>query len=129
MIALAEKNKAKAGGETAEFIEAQITNIPLADGIADIAISNCVINLVPEEEKPLVFKEIFRLLKSGGRLAVSDILAKHPLPENVRKCAAAHVGCVAGASLVAEYQVYLKQAGFNGKGIDQTVASLSIFRS
>lgn len=126
MLALAEKNKAKSGGGAAEFVEAQITNIPLADGTADVAISNCVVNLVPEEEKQLVFNEIFRLLKPGGRVAISDILAKQPLPEKVRQCAAAHVGCVAGASLVAQYQAYLKQAGFNGKCPFQTAAFLSV---
>lgn len=115
MLALAEKNKAKSGASNAQFVEAQITSIPLGDGIADTIISNCVINLVPEEEKQLVFNEIFRLLKPGGRVAISDILAKQPLPEKVRKSAAAHVGCVAGASLVSQYQDYLKKAGLNGR--------------
>lgn len=117
MLALAEKNKAKSGASSAEFIEGQITSIPLGDGIADTIISNCVINLVPEEEKQLVFNEISRLLKPGGRVAISDILAKHPLPDKVRQSAAAHVGCVAGASLVSQYQDYLKKAGLNGKNM------------
>ena len=118
MLALAEKNKAKSGNEAVEFVEGQITSVPLQDGIADAIISNCVINLVPEDEKPAVFNEMFRLLKPGGRVAVSDILAKQPLPEKVRKCAAAYVGCVAGASLVAQYQEYFKKAGFNGRWTD-----------
>lgn len=117
MLALAEKNKGKSEPSTAEFVEGQITAVPLGDGIADTIISNCVINLVPEEEKQLVFNEISRLLKPGGRVAISDILAKHPLPEKVRQSAAAHVGCIAGASLVAQYQDYLKQAGLKGEDI------------
>lgn len=111
---MAKKNKEKSGNKVAEFVEAPITSIPLEDGIANAIISNCVINLVPEGEKQLVFNEMFRLLKPGGRVAVSDILAKHPLPEKVQKCAAAYVGCVAGASLVAQYQEYFRQAGFQG---------------
>lgn len=115
MIALAEKNKAKSGATNVEFVEARISSIPLPDGIADVIISNCVVNLVPGDEKQLVFNEIFRLLKPGGRVAISDILAKKPLPEKVAKSAAAYVGCIAGASLVSEYQEYLKNAGFTGK--------------
>lgn len=114
MLALAEKNKEKSGNKVAEFVEAPITKIPLEDSIANAIISNCVINLVPEGEKQIVFDEMFRLLKPGGRVAVSDILAKHPLPEKVQKCAAAYVGCVAGASLVSQYQEYFKKAGFQG---------------
>lgn len=111
---MAEKNKANSGASNVEFIKAGITNIPLDDSIADVIISNCVINLVPENEKHLVFKEIYRLLKPGGRVAVSDILAKKPLPEKIQKCAAAYVGCVAGASLVSQYHAYFEQAGFAG---------------
>lgn len=79
---------------------------------ADCIISNCVINLVPEEDKPLVFKEMHRLLKPGGRIAISDILAKKPLPEKLRANMALYVGCVSGASLVEEYERYLREAGF-----------------
>jgi len=114
MLSLAEKNKAKFGAHNVEFLRARITDIPLDSNVADVIISNCVINLVPEDEKQLVFNEIFRLLKRGGRVAVSDILAKKPLPEKLRKCAAAYVGCVAGASLLSQYHRYLRQAGFAG---------------
>jgi arsenite methyltransferase len=117
MLSLAEKNKAKSGARNVEFIKAGITNIPLDDGIADVIISNCVINLVPEDEKQLVFNEIYRLLKLGGRVAVSDILAKKPLPEKLQMCAAAYVGCVAGASLVSQYHTYFKEAGFEGMSV------------
>jgi hypothetical protein len=72
---------------------------------------------VPEEEKQLVFHEMFRLLKPGGRVAISDILAKGPLPEDLRKSMALYVGCIAGASQVGMYQKYLKEAGFHGGGI------------
>jgi arsenite methyltransferase len=75
-----------------------------------------VINLVPEVEKPLVFQEIFRLLKPGGRVAISDILAKRELPMEIKKDLSLYVGCIAGASQVGYYENYLKEAGF--KGID-----------
>lgn len=114
MLSLAEKNKAKSGANNVKFIDAQITSIPLDDGITDAIISNCVINLVPEGEKQSVFNEMFRLLKPGGRIAVSDILAKKALPDKLQKCAAAYVGCLAGASLVSGYQMYLNRAGFAG---------------
>jgi arsenite methyltransferase len=115
MLSLAEKNKTKSGASNVEFVEARITSIPLVDGIANAIISNCVVNLVPEDEKQLVFNEMFRLLKPGGRVAISDILAKKTLPEKLQECAAAYVGCIAGASLVSQYQTYLQQAGFTGK--------------
>ena len=115
MLALAEKNKIKSGASNVEFIEGRITDIPLGDGIADAIISNCVINLVPEDQKQLVFNEMFRLLKPGGRVAVSDTLAKKPLPEKLRKSVAMQVGCIAGASLVSQYDAYFKAAGFPGK--------------
>jgi ubiquinone/menaquinone biosynthesis C-methylase UbiE len=114
MLSLAEKNKAKSGVSNVEFVKGRITSVPLEDGIANAIISNCVINLVPETEKQLVFNEMFRLLKPGGRVAVSDILAKKPLPEKLRKGVAAYVGCFAGASLVSQYQTYFREAGFGG---------------
>jgi len=114
MLSLAEKNKAKFPAQNVEFLKARVTDIPLDGNVADVIISNCVINLVPEEEKQLVFNEIFRLLKAGGRVAVSDILAKKHLPESLQKCAAAYVGCVAGVSLLSQYHRYFQQAGFSG---------------
>lgn len=116
MLALAEKNKARSGAAAnVSFVESRITGIDLGDGIADCVVSNCVVNLVPEAEKQLVFDEMFRLLRPGGRVAVSDILAVKPLPEALRASAAAYVGCVAGASLVGAYEGYLKCAGFKGR--------------
>jgi ubiquinone/menaquinone biosynthesis C-methylase UbiE len=115
MLALAEKNKSRSGLTNTEFVESRITSVSLPDAMADVVISNCVINLVPEEEKQLVFNEMFRLLKPGGRVAVSDTLAKKPLTERMRTSVAAYVGCIAGASLVEEYEAYLHEAGFVGK--------------
>lgn len=97
------------------FIHSRITSTPLPSGIADVVISNCVINLVPHEEKQQVFSEIFRLLKPGGRVAVSDILAKKQLPDQLRANMAMYVGCIAGASLVEDYETYLREAGFDRK--------------
>ena len=88
------------------------TSIPLADGIADCLISNCVINLVPENTKHLVFKEMFRLLKIGGRIAISDLLALKELPDTIRSNIAAYVGCIAGAAKVSQYEEWLHDAGF-----------------
>lgn len=114
MIELAEKSKQSAGVSNARFIEATINSVPLPDSSIDCIISNCVINLVPATDKPAVFKEIARLLKPGGRVAISDILARKPLPDYMAKNMALYVGCVAGASEIAKYEEYLEQAGFEG---------------
>jgi ubiquinone/menaquinone biosynthesis C-methylase UbiE len=95
-------------------IKSNISSIALPDGTADIVCSNCVINLVPAPEKPAVFHEIFRILKSGGRVTISDILAHHPLPDNIRKNPAMLVGCISGASGPAEYEKWMLAAGFKG---------------
>jgi arsenite methyltransferase len=115
MLTLAEKNKAKSGEDNVEFVRAHISKVSLPDGIANAIISNCVINLVPASEKYLVFEEMFRLLKPGGRVAISDILARKPLPEALQKSVAAYCGCISGASLVEEYHAYLMGAGFGGE--------------
>ena len=112
MIKLAMKNAEAAGLSNTRFIEASITSIPLPDASVDCIISNCVINLIPLKDKPTVFQEIARLLKPGGRVAISDILARKELPANIVNDIALHVGCIAGASQVAEYEDYLKRAGF-----------------
>jgi arsenite methyltransferase len=115
MLALAHKNKQASGVENAEFVKSRITDIPIESDIADCVISNCVINLVPEGEKHLVFKEVFRILKPGGRLAVSDILATKELPQAMKDSIALYCGCIAGASQVKEYKDYMKDAGFRGE--------------
>ncbi|KAJ5731741.1 UbiE/COQ5 family methyltransferase [Penicillium malachiteum] len=114
MIELAEKNMQKAGVSNAKFIEATINSMPLPDSSIDCIISNCVINLVPAIDKPAVFKEIARLLKPGGRVAISDILARKPLPDHITKNKALYFGCVAGTSEIVRYEEYLEQGGFEG---------------
>ena len=115
MLERANQNKAKAKADNASFIESNITKIALPDATADCIISNCVVNLVPEGEKQLVFNEMFRLLKPGGRLAISDLLVKKDLSEELKANMALYVGCVAGASKVHDYETYLRRAGFSGK--------------
>jgi len=112
MLELARKNAEKSGVSNVSFIEALITSIPLPSDSVDCVISNCVINLVPEADKPMVFKEIFRLLKPGGRASISDILAKTELPAEFKRSMALYVSCIAGASQVKDYERYLKEAGF-----------------
>ncbi|KAE8357947.1 S-adenosyl-L-methionine-dependent methyltransferase [Aspergillus caelatus] len=114
MVELAEKNIQEAGISNAKVIQANINSIPLPDFSVDCIISNCVINLVPATDKAAVFKEIARLLKPGGRVAISDILARRPLPDHITNNMALYVGCVAGASQVGQYEAYLKQVGFEG---------------
>lgn len=118
MLARANEIKAKHNKTNVSFVDAQITDMSaIPSGTADCIISNCVINLVPEEDKPLVFREMHRLLKPGGRIAVSDILAKKPLPERLRANMALYVGCVSGASLVGQYERYLAEAGFEAGSV------------
>lgn len=114
MIDLATKNAKAAGLSNTSFIEASITSIPLPDSSVDCVISNCVINLVPAKDKRSVFHEIARVLQPSGRLAVSDILARKKLPNSIVDDMALYVGCIAGASQVAEYEEYLRDAGFQG---------------
>ncbi|OGE55947.1 hypothetical protein PENARI_c003G04032 [Penicillium arizonense] len=128
MLELARRNAKNAGANNASFIEAFITSIPLPSSTADCIISNCVINLVPEIEKPLVFQEMFRLLKPGGRVAISDILAKRELPMEIKKDLSLYVGCIAGASQVADYERYLKEAGFQDAVILNTNADLNVYK-
>ncbi|GAD92999.1 conserved hypothetical protein [Paecilomyces variotii No. 5] len=128
MIELAEKNAQKSGLSNATFIEANINSIPLPDSSVDCIISNCVINLVPAADKPAVFKEIARLLKPGGRVAISDILARKPLPDRITKNMALYVGCVAGASQIGQYEEYLRQAGFEGVLIVDAKSDLNLYK-
>src|SRR5689334_1627927 len=98
MIALAKRNAAKSGATNVEFHLATIDKLPLPDASVDVVISNCVINLAPD--KSAVFREIVRVLKPGGRLAVSDIALKKPLPPEIAKDVMAYVGCISGALLI-----------------------------
>ncbi|MCK5673220.1 MAG: methyltransferase domain-containing protein, partial [Spirochaetales bacterium] len=89
----------------------EIENLPVADNIVDVIISNCVINLSPEKEK--VFKETFRVLKSGGRLAISDIVATADLPDKIKQDMAMFTGCMSGASSISELENMIVSAGFS----------------
>lgn len=110
MISKARENSVKSGCTNVEFRLGEIENLPVADNTADLVISNCVINLSPD--KPRVYAETFRTLKPGGRIAVSDIVALQPLPQELAADIAAHTGCVAGASSPAELEAMLAAAGF-----------------
>ena len=116
MLVRAYANKTKApNAQNISFIEGMINSVPLDASIADCIISNCVVNLVPEPEKPAVFAEMARLLKPGGRVAISDMLARKPLPAAMRESAAAYVGCVAGCSMKEDYARWLDGNGFQGE--------------
>ncbi|KAK2038783.1 arsenite methyltransferase [Colletotrichum somersetense] len=127
MVARANKSRAETQGDNVSFVQSKITDIPLQSGIADCVISNCVINLVPAEEKQLAFDEMFRLLKPGGRLAISDMLLKQALPDSLRSCVALYTDCIAGASQVADYDKYLRAAGFHEVLITDTNADLNVY--
>lgn len=100
--------------ELVSFIHSEITNIPLPSFTASLVISNCVLNLLPQPRKPVVFHEIYRLLAPAGRVAISDILTlpNKSMPDDIRNNIALHVGCVAGAASVQEYKTWMVEAGF-----------------
>ena len=100
-----------------DFINSPITTIPLPTSTANLIISNCVLNLLPDALKPTAFHEIHRLLAPGGRVAISDILSLKPLPDSIRNNVALMVGCVAGAASVDEYRTWMVQAGFDEQKI------------
>ena len=110
MLRLANTNKAKIGADNVEFRQGEIERMPVDDASVDIIISNCVINLSPD--KDAVFAEAFRVLKPGGRLAVSDLVTRGTLPEAVRRSIEAWAGCIAGALDEDEYLSKLRNAGF-----------------
>jgi arsenite methyltransferase len=110
MIDRARANAVSGGYTNVEFYESTIDSIPLPDASVDCVISNCVLNLAPD--KPAVFAEIARILKPGGRLAVSDIALKRELPEAIARSMAAYVGCIAGAIRIDDYRAGLLAAGF-----------------
>ena len=128
MIDLARRNAARlSGGAPAnvEFRQATIDDLPLEDNSVDCVISNCVINLAPD--KPAVFREIARVLKPGGRLAVSDIALKQPLPPEIEGDLMAYVGCIAGAITLGEYRRGLVEAGFGDVAIIDSGADLNAY--
>jgi len=118
MLALAEENKRKSGLSNVEFLRGEIENIPLPDNSVDVIISNCVINLSADKDR--VMREAFRVLKPGGRFAVSDVVIDGEVPEQIRKNMLLWVGCVAGALEKNEYLEKLSAAGFVNAGIEPT---------
>ncbi len=118
MLALAEENKRKSGLDNAEFLKGEIENIPLPDNSVDVIISNCVINLSGDKDK--VLKEAFRVLKPGGRFAVSDVVVRGSVPAEIKKSMELWVGCVAGALSDYEYIAKLAKAGFESIDIETT---------
>jgi arsenite methyltransferase len=118
MLALARENQRQAGVENVEFLKGEIENIPLPDHSVDVVISNCVINL--SADKGRVLREAFRVLKPGGRFAVSDVVARGKVPEPVRRSMALWVGCIAGALEECEYVSKLAQAGFASISVEPT---------
>src|ERR1700689_1120489 len=118
MLALARENQRKAGIENVEFLKGEIENIPLPNNSVDVVISNCVINLSADKEK--VLREAFRVLKSGGRFAVSDVVVRGDVPEQVRRSMEMWIGCIAGALRDDEYMGKLMKAGFNAISIEPT---------
>ncbi|KID93545.1 SAM-dependent methyltransferase UbiE/COQ5 family protein, partial [Metarhizium majus ARSEF 297] len=127
MVDKANANKARVHASNVQFIESAITSVALPNKVADCIISNCVINLVPAEDKRLAFSEMFRLLKPGGRLAISDILARKEFTDEIKKNIALYVGCIAGASQVSEYDKFLRNAGFHDVLIVDSNNDLNVY--
>jgi SAM-dependent methyltransferase len=118
MLALARENQRKAGVENVEFLKGEIENVPLPDNSVDVIISNCVINLSGDKDK--VLQEAFRVLKPGGRFAVSDVVTRGEVPAEIREKVLLWVGCIAGALRDEEYRDKLAKAGFQSIGIEPT---------
>jgi SAM-dependent methyltransferase len=118
MLALARENQRKAGANNVEFLKGEIEAIPLPDNAVDVIISNCVINLSGDKDR--VLREAFRVLKPGGRFAVSDVVTRGNVPEHVRRNMLLWVGCIAGALDENDYRARLEAAGFEAVGVEPT---------
>jgi arsenite methyltransferase len=118
MLDLAHRNRAEAGVVNAEFLEGTMEAVPLPDDSVDVIISNCVVNLSPD--KPAVLREAFRVLRPGGRLAISDIVLRRPLPQPILQVMGLWTGCVAGALVDVEYADLLVRTGFEAVEIQPT---------
>lgn len=118
MLALANENKNKAGAENVEFLKGEIENIPLPDNSVDVIISNCVINLSADKDR--VLREAFRVLKPGGRFAVSDVVTRGAIPDVIRQKVLLWVGCIAGALDETEYRSKLQATGFDRIEVEPT---------
>mgnify|MGYP001355619267 CR=1 FL=1 len=120
MLDRARGNAQKSGLANVEFRLGEIENLPVADSSVDVIISNCVINL--STDKPRVFREAFRVLRPGGRLMVSDLALKRPIPRALRDSAEAYVACIAGALLKEDYLGHIRKAGFTGVSVESEQA-------
>ncbi|HYM90717.1 MAG TPA: arsenite methyltransferase, partial [bacterium] len=118
MLALARENQRKAGVENVEFLKGEMEHIPLPDHSVDVIISNCVINLSADKDR--VFAEAFRVLKPGGRFAVSDVVVRGEVPAEIRRSIELWVGCIAGALEETDYVAKLAKAGFEAVSIEPT---------
>lgn len=118
MLSLARENQHQAGVENVEFLKGEIENIPLSDNTVDVVISNCVINLSADKDR--VLREAFRVLKPGGRFAVSDVVVRGAVPDAVRQSMMLWVGCIAGALDEQDYQSKLLAAGFSNVSFEPT---------
>ena len=118
MIRKADENNRKLGFKNVEFRLGDIEDLPVADGTADVVISNCVINLVPDKRK--AFSEIYRILKPQGHFSVSDIVKEGTIPQAILKSAEAYTGCIAGAVDLADYQTLLREAGFTAVTVENS---------
>src|ERR1700730_9102811 len=118
MLGLARENQRKAGVENVEFLKGEIENIPLPNDSVDVVISNCVINLSADKNR--VLQEAFRVLRPGGRFAVSDVIVRGPVPSEIRKNVELWIGCIAGAMEESEYRAKLAAAGFEGIEVEPT---------
>jgi arsenite methyltransferase len=126
MVSKARKNAEKMGAGNVEFRLGEIENLPVGDNSADIIMSNCVVNLSPD--KSSVYRDAYRVLKPGGRLAISDILATAPLPEEIKKNLALLAACVGGANTFADTEQMLREAGFKGVTIEPNDNSRKLLR-
>ena len=127
MLAQARKNAADLGASNVEFRKGHIEALPVEDASVDLVISNCVINL--SADKPAVFREIYRVLKPGGRFAVSDLVLLGKLPAEVEADVRAYVGCIAGASPIADYIWFSLEAGLNALSIPEIVTGRTLMES
>ncbi|MBF0106128.1 MAG: arsenite methyltransferase [Deltaproteobacteria bacterium] len=126
MISLARKNVEKTAFKNVEFRLGEIENLPVADGAVDVILSNCVINLSPDKQR--VYKEAFRVLKSGGRIAFSDVVKTAPMPKEVLEDMALYSSCVSGSVLIEEIEAMLKEAGFTSIKIEPKDESKKFIR-
>ena len=127
MLAKARDNANRVGASNVDFRLGEIESLPVADRSVDVVVSNCVVNLSPD--KTAVFREAFRVLRPGGRLAISDIVASAPLPKHITDDPAALSGCIAGAPAIDELRAHLEAAGFAGVHIEINEASRSLIKN